>query len=65
MSQLGALLQLVANMRFPMGATIVTYLHIVAKLEVVHALFFANFYLFQCADHQDIRHIPYLLAILK
>jgi hypothetical protein len=65
MSQLGALLQLLVNMSFPMGGAIVAHLHIVAKLEVVHALFFANFYLFQCADHQDIRHIPYLLAILK
>ena len=58
MSYLGALLQLVANMCFPMGATIVAHLHIVAKLMKVHALFFTNFYLFQCADHQDIRHIP-------
>ena len=54
MSQLGALLQLLVNMCFPMGAAIVTHLHIVAKLKIMHALFLIHFYSVGCADHEDI-----------
>jgi|HubBroStandDraft_5_1064220.scaffolds.fasta_scaffold1676176_1 hypothetical protein len=32
---------------------------------IMHALFFVYFYLFRCADHQDMRHIDQLPAILK
>ena len=44
MSQLGALLQLVANMLFPMGGAIIKKVQIVAKLMNMHALFFVSFY---------------------
>jgi hypothetical protein len=44
MSLLGALLQLVANVRFPMGGAIIKKIQIVAKLMIMHALFFLSFY---------------------